>query len=93
MIVGFAAGNIRILPNYLGNKKVGYISHVYVSDEFKKQNIGKKLVLELENWFDEKAVAYIELEVLIDNEAAHKFWEKLGFITDNIRKIKKYEKF
>jgi len=91
-IVGFAAGNIRLLPNYLGNKKVGYISHVFVIDSYKKQHIGKKLVTELENFFIEKSVNIIELEVLIDNNSARHFWEKMEFYSDNLRMIKENEK-
>jgi len=87
-IVGFAAGNIRLLPNYLGSKKVDYISHVFISDGFKNQNIGQKLVEELENCFAEKSVEAIELEVLFENTAGARFWEKLGYISDNIRMIK-----
>jgi ribosomal protein S18 acetylase RimI-like enzyme len=91
-IVGFAAGNIRLLPNYLGNKKVGYISHVFVIDSYKNQHIGQKLVTELENCFVEKSVKMIELEVLIGNNSAIQFWEKMGFYSDNLRMIKKNEK-
>jgi ribosomal protein S18 acetylase RimI-like enzyme len=90
--VGFAAGNIRLLPNYLGNKKVGYISHVFVTDNYKKQKIGNKLLAELENYFAEKTVKIIELEVLIENNSARKFWEKMGYISDNLRMIKENEK-
>jgi ribosomal protein S18 acetylase RimI-like enzyme len=91
-IVGLAAGNIRLLPNYLGSKKVGYISHVFVTDNYKKQNIGKKLVSELENFFAEKSVKIIELEVLIENNSARQFWENMGFKSDNLRMIKENEK-
>jgi ribosomal protein S18 acetylase RimI-like enzyme len=91
-IVGFAAGNIRLLPNYLGNKKVGYISHVFVTDNYKKQKIGNKLLAELVNYFAEKTVKIIELEVLIENNSARKFWEKMGYISDNLRMIKENEK-
>lgn len=87
-IIGFAAGNIRVLPNYLGSKKVGYISSVYVSDAYKKQNIGQKLVTELEQCFAEKTVEAIELEVLIENDSARHFWEKMGYTSDNLRMIK-----
>jgi ribosomal protein S18 acetylase RimI-like enzyme len=91
-IVGFAAGNIRILPNYLGNLKVGYISHVFITESYKKKNIGRKLVLELENWFAEKSVNIIELEVLVNNDAARQFWETLGYKPDNLRMVKEYAK-
>jgi len=91
-IVGFAAGNIRLLPNYLGNKKVGYISHVFVTDNYKKKKIGIRLLAELENYFAEKTVKTIELEVLIENKSACKFWEKMGYISDNLRMKKVNEK-
>lgn len=91
-IVGFASGNIRLLPNYLGNTKVGYISHVFVIDSYKKKHIGKKLVSELENWFAEKSVNTIELEVLVNNNSAHQFWETLGYKSDNLRMVKENEK-
>jgi ribosomal protein S18 acetylase RimI-like enzyme len=91
-IVGFAAGNIRLLPNYLGNKKVGYISHVFVIDSYKKKNIGRKLVSELENWFADKSVNTIELEVLVNNNSALQFWESLGYKSDNLRMVKENEK-
>jgi ribosomal protein S18 acetylase RimI-like enzyme len=91
-IVGFAAGNIRLLPNYLGNIKVGYISHVFVIDSYKKKNIGRKLVSELENWFADKSVNTIELEVLVNNNSALQFWESLGYKSDNLRMVKENEK-
>lgn len=91
-IVGFAAGNIRLLPNYLGGIKVGYISHVFVIDTYKKKSIGSKLVSELENWFVDKSVNSIELEVLVNNDSALQFWESLGFKSDNLRMVKGNEK-
>ncbi|MED7787521.1 GNAT family N-acetyltransferase [Francisella sp. 19X1-34] len=91
-VVGFAAGNIRLLPNYLGAKKVGYISHVFVIDSYKNKHIGKKLVKELEDCFVEKSVNVFELEVLAENSSARQFWEKLGYKTDNLRMVKGNEK-
>lgn len=88
-IVGFAAGNIRLSPNYLGSKKIGYISHVFVDPDYRKKRIGVELVSELEKWFEEKNVAHIELEVLSKNESAYKFWERSGFVMDNFRMLKK----
>lgn len=91
-IVGFAAGNIRLLPNYMGSKKVGYISHVYIDPEYRKKMIGHELVMELEKWFKKKEVAQIVLEVLSKNESAYKFWERSGFVMDNFRMLKNNEK-
>lgn len=91
-IVGFAAGNLRLLPAYLGSKKVGYISHVYIIPEYRKQLIAKDLVLRLEQWFEEKKVSFVELEVLSENKSAYRFWEKSGFSLDSYKMLKYNEK-
>lgn len=91
-MVGFAAGNIRLSPNYLGNEKIGYISHVFVNDNYKRQSIGNKLLAELEICFIDRSVNRIELEVLTENKSAYKFWEKMGYKLDNLRMIKENEK-
>lgn len=76
---GFAHGSLRLSPDYLGNKKLGVITHVFVRDEYRKQGVGKKLVLALENWFSEKQVHSVELQVLDMNKAGIAFWQELGY--------------
>ncbi len=88
-LIGFAAGSIRLSPAFLGSKKIGYISHVYVRPKFRKSMIGKQLATELEKWLLGKNVDHIELEVLVKNEKALNFWQQLGYVVDNIRLVKK----
>ena len=59
-IIGFAAGNIRLLPNYLGQKKIGYISFIYIEDNYKDQGLGSKLAIELEKKLSEELNEYLE---------------------------------
>lgn len=88
-IIGFSAGNVRLAPNYLGNKKIGYVSHVYVEPAHRKKKLGDDLARNLEEWFRKKKVDFIELEVLQENHVAKRFWEKLGFEQDYLKMIKK----
>lgn len=88
-IIGFAAGNIRLAPHYLGGRTLGYISHLYVQKEYRKLHVGHNLGLELISWFEQRNVAHVELEVLAQNAGALAFWNKLGFSIDNIRMHKK----
>ncbi len=78
-VIGFAQGTIRLTPNYLGSRKVGFIPHVYVLSEYRKLGIGKKLVTELNTWFKHNKTHSLELQVLYENHAATTFWEKIGF--------------
>jgi ribosomal protein S18 acetylase RimI-like enzyme len=80
--IGFAHGSLRILPDYYGNIKVGFISHVYVLPAYRKMNAGKELVKELESWFASKNVHSVELDVLVTNKTGMAFWQSLGYHTE-----------
>ena len=78
-IKGFAHGSIRLTPDYLGNKKVGVITHIFVEDEYRGKGIGEKLIRGLEKWFVENEVHSMELQVLSANQKGIVFWKKLGY--------------
>lgn len=80
--VGFAHGMIKYLPDYLGGFAVGSITHVYVDENSAGSGIGSTLVNLLEDWFREKKVHSVELQVIKGNPAAKKFWEKLGYLEE-----------
>ena len=77
--IGFAHGGLRLMSDFYGSHKVGHISHVFVDEVVRKKAVGVDLVRNLEQWFDEKGVHSVELEVLISNKAGMAFWEKLGY--------------
>ncbi len=81
-ISGFAHGSVRLTPDYLGNKKVGVITHVFVKDEERQEGAGKALVRSLEKWFAGQQLHSVELQVLSDNLPALGFWKKLGYRTE-----------
>ena len=78
-VVGFAAGLLRFTPDLLGAKKVGYITYFYVTPAARKKNIAKKMLAELENWFREKNVHSIELQVTFNNTTGQGFWKAMGY--------------
>ncbi|WP_019423292.1 GNAT family N-acetyltransferase [Paenibacillus sp. OSY-SE] len=77
--IGFAQGMIKVLPNYLGGKKVGIISHIFVNSDMRQYGIGSELVRKIEEWFVAKQVDSIELQVLYQNENGRDFWDKIGY--------------
>jgi len=87
-IVGFALGSLKIMPEYLGFQKVGFISHVFVSEKHRRNGIAEKLSSYLESIFEKREVDILELEVLTDNNAAISFWENVGY-KKNLMKMRK----
>lgn len=78
-LTGFAHGALRLTPDYLGSKKVGVITHVYVKKESRQKGAGSKLVEALEGWFEVQKVSSVELQVLTQNNLAIEFWESAGY--------------
>lgn len=78
-MIGFAQGALKFLPDYLEGNPVGVITHIFVMEGFRETGVGKALLERLEEWFREKKVASIELQVLAGNPAGIKFWEKTGY--------------
>lgn len=84
-ITGFAHGSIRLTPDYLGNKKIGVITHIHLKEQYRGRGTGEKLVEELEKWFETQDVHSIELQVVGRNTPAMGFWEKLGYATELVQ--------
>lgn len=76
---GFAHGMIKFLPDYLGNHAIGTITHVFVEDKSRRSGVGKALVKKLEEWFMDKKVHSVELQVIAGNRAGKEFWEEMGY--------------
>jgi ribosomal protein S18 acetylase RimI-like enzyme len=87
--IGFAQGMLKFLPDYLGGLAVGSVTHVYVDNGARRSGIGETLIGMLEEWFREKKVQSIELQVIAGNAAAKEFWKKLGYLheLEQYRKI------
>ncbi|MFN6037672.1 MAG: GNAT family N-acetyltransferase [Bacteroidota bacterium] len=79
LLVGFGHGQLKLTPDYLGSLRVGVVSHFYLDKKYRGGNFSAKMFEEMNFWFNEKAVASIELQVVEGNEKAYKFWSKLGF--------------
>jgi len=82
-IVGFIAGIIEkqtkedlleCIPT-----KTGRIMELYVKPTFRNQNIGKKLMTEMETYFKQKKCTIFKVEVFAPNSGAHQFYQKLDY--------------
>ncbi len=82
--VGFAVGSIRVGPAHLGGIRSGAITHLYVDPAMRGGGLGRRLYAALSSWFTERGLQHQELEVLVNNEPARRFWAGLGFKPDHL---------
>ncbi len=80
-IIGYS-----ILMNYWSNEFGGYfilIDELYIKPQFQKQGIGTKFFQFMKRKHSKKPIA-IGAEIHEENIHVKKFYEKLGFVHDNI---------
>jgi ribosomal protein S18 acetylase RimI-like enzyme len=87
--IGFAHGSLGMTPDYLGSRKIGVVTHIYVKPAYRSRKIATKLLEGLEHWFGGQQVHSIELQVLSQNLEAMNFWRKMGYTSElfQFRKI------
>ena len=88
-MIGFGMASLRVTPPYLGNIRVGAITHIFVLPEKRRSNAGKLILDKMEKWLLEKEVHSIELEVLFHNEIGIDFW-KNNMYKEELIKMRKY---
>lgn len=80
MPVGFAQCSLR--NDYVegtDSSPVGYLEGIFVKDEYRKRGIGKKLVLQCEEWAKNKGCSEFASDCELNNTESLKFHLNLGF--------------
>jgi ribosomal protein S18 acetylase RimI-like enzyme len=86
-IIGFLGGRIGTLPPYFGGFPFGFISEVFVSEKHRSRAIGRELMAKAVEWFCERGVNRIELQVLLNNTGARRFYNGLGWSEELIQMV------
>ncbi|MBL7951263.1 MAG: GNAT family N-acetyltransferase [Flavobacteriales bacterium] len=84
-VVGFAHGALKLLPEHQGGARVGHVTHVHVSPDHRREGIARALITSLDEWFQAKQVTSTEIHILVGNEAARAFWERLGYAPELVQ--------
>ncbi len=64
---------------------LGEIATLYVEEEYRRMNIGKRLLDLHIGWFQDNNVVNVGVEVLHDNLSAIKLYENVGFRKDTMK--------
>lgn len=78
-VVGFLYGWIEKRDYHYRSKKFGVCSDLFVSADYRRAGLGRKLVKRFEDWCRRKRLKYLELSTNFKNEAARKFYPAIGF--------------
>lgn len=70
-------------------QKKGYISNVYVLEDYRRKGIAQKLISRAEEWLKENGVHHLALEIHIDNLPAINLYHKNGFKDYTVKMNKK----
>ena len=80
-LAGFVVCSILRLANeYLCEDcgSVGYLNDLYVIPALRRQGLALKLTGMAEDWLREREIPTMQLQVLQNNPAAHRYWQRVG---------------
>jgi ribosomal protein S18 acetylase RimI-like enzyme len=91
--VGMIAGIIEkysVVDNtHYKNNKESRILELFVEENYRKENIGKRLIKKIEEHFKENGCDFLLVDVFEYNEVAKEFYKKSGYNARNIEMCKK----
>lgn len=69
--------------------RVGYIKNVYVAPHLRGRGQAERLMQAAEEWFAEQGIEKMMLDASVVNERAVAFYEKLDYVTERVRMVKR----
>ncbi len=78
-VVGFMLCRVKRVPAHMGGVLVGELSDMWIVKKARRKGIGDKLSRLALDWLREQGVHSVEIQVLRDNEASWKLYERMGF--------------
>lgn len=86
LIAEYKGGVSGYVCGRLVGKNLGEVVSIAVEPGLRRRGIGRMLMLELESRFREDRVKTVRLEVGVDNDAAIRLYESLGYETIGLRR-------
>ena len=77
--VGYAFAHIAKMPPTFEPERIGFISEVYVEEGLRGNGVGRLLFDRLRQWFAERDVSLLQLDVFVANRLGEAFWKERGF--------------
>lgn len=78
-VAGFMLCRVKRVPAHMGGVLVGELSDMWIIADARRMGIGDRLSRLAIDWLREQGVHSVEIQVLRDNEASWKLYERMGF--------------
>ncbi len=78
-VAGFMLCRLKRVPAYMGGVMVGELSDMWINPDARRLGIGDKLSRLAIDWMREQGAHSVEIQILRDNEASWKLYERMGF--------------
>jgi ribosomal protein S18 acetylase RimI-like enzyme len=78
-VAGFMLCRLKRVPAHMGGVMVGELSDMWVIPEARRLGVGEKLSRLALDWLRKEGAHSVEIQILKDNEASWKLYERLGF--------------
>lgn len=78
-VIGHILATIQNYPPVFKIKRYGLVNDLAVSSGYRRLGIGQHLLALVKDWFVNKGIRRIEIEVATANEVSISFWEKMNF--------------
>ncbi|NIQ04567.1 MAG: GNAT family N-acetyltransferase [Candidatus Korarchaeota archaeon] len=78
-MIAYLLASIAEHPPVFERSTYGSINDLAVKREHRRQEIGSRLLTQVQEWFSQHGVKRIEVRVATENEVAVSFWRKHGF--------------
>ena len=78
--IGYVIGSItRPFIERCAIETIGLIEHCWVEPANRMHGLASKLVDEIERWFRERTIQYVDVQYLLGNIEAEATWARLGY--------------
>lgn len=77
-LVGFVTGFLQYAPQVFEPRKTGKVADIFVAPGWRQQQIARRLLIALTEWFQREQVDRIEMSIAIKNPVSVSFWQSLG---------------
>lgn len=78
-VVGFMLSRVKRVPPQMGGVLVGELSDMWIEAEARRLGIGDRLSRLALDWLRAQGTHSVEIQVLRDNEASWKLYDRMGF--------------
>jgi ribosomal protein S18 acetylase RimI-like enzyme len=78
-VIGHILATIQNYPPVFKTKRYGLVNDLAVSSGYRRLGIGQHLLALVKDWFVNKDIRRIEIEVATANEVSISFWGKMNF--------------